>query len=354
MDTVNILVTGIGAPGTLGTLESLKPAPFQYRLIGIDIDSAIANRILFDAFYTVPVPEDDEFINQLLKIVAREQVSIILPQVTRELRPLAAHKVAFARLGCRVLVNDTTRIDILNDKHRLMREMSRMGMPVPEHTLVHTKRDLELAAYHLGYPETKVVVKPPISNGMRGLRILSEPDDPVADFMTKKPDSAHCTLGDLLAIFPTPKIPDLLVCQYLPGTEVSVDCLCRHGDPVLVLPRTRDKIRSGITFAGTSVWEQVVIEQCSAIIRELELDHIVGFQFKYDEHGHPMILECNPRIQGTMVLGAFCCANVIVGAVCQALEMPFQFTQVDIEWGVKLSRYWGGIIYKDDRLIGKF
>ncbi len=354
MDPVGILITGTGAPGTVGTLEALKQAPFQYRLIGTDIDPLVANRLLFDTFYAVPEPEKAEFVDKLREIVTQEHVSIVLPQVTRELVPLAVNKKLFAQLGCQVLVNDHDKIEILNDKYRLMQSMRQLGLEVPKHYLVTTKEELKEAVCWLGYPERRVVVKPPVSNGMRGLRILTESSDRVFDFLHKKPDSAECSLDDLLAIFPTEAIPDLLVCQHLPGLEVSVDCLCKSGKPVLVLPRTRDKIRSGITFTGTSIREDAIIGQCAKVIRGLSLEHVIGFQFKYSEKGYPMILECNPRIQGTMVLGAFCRANVIVGAMCQALDMPFEFAQTDINWGVRLSRYWGGIVYKNNSLIVKF
>jgi len=354
MDSVNLLITGVGAPGTLGTLESLKQLPFPYKCIGTDLESQTANQLLFDTFYPVPPPEDAAFIDTIRDIVTQEKINILLPQVTRELSPLADHKDMFVQLGCHVLVNDREKIKILNNKYRLMQHIQQLGFPVPEHRWVNSKTALQEAAHRLGYPNKKVIVKPPVSNGMRGLRILTESSDQVADFLNKKPDSAQCSLHNLLTIFPNETLPDLLVCEYLPGTEVSVDCLCKDGEPVLILPRTRDKIRSGITFAGTTVCDNVIINQCVEIIQSLGLDHIVGFQFKYNTQGYPLILESNPRIQGTMVLGAFCQANVIAGAVSQALGYPFESTQAGIHWGVQLSRYWGGIVHKNHRLIGKF
>ena len=354
MDNVVILITGAGAPGTVGTLEALRHVPFKYKPIGIDIDQQCANRFLFDAFHVVPEPEKPEFITTLQEIVKKEKVSVVLPQVTRELVPLATSKKLFAQLGCQILVNDLDAIKIINDKYKLMQLMKNLSIKVPEHYLISTKRELKEAVQKLGYPTKKVVVKPPVSSGMRGLRILIESSDRVSDFLNKKPHSAECSLDDLLGIFPTESIPDLLVCEFLPGIEVTVDCLGKSGEPRLIIPRTRDQIRTGITFRGSTINESEIIKQCTTVIGELRLDSIIGFQFKYNEKRYPMILECNPRIQGTMVLGAFSGANVILGAVCQALGLEFRSTQKDIEWGVQLSRYWGGIVSKKDELRGRF
>jgi carbamoyl-phosphate synthase large subunit len=322
--------------------------------VGTDIDSRVGNRFLVDAFYVVPEPENLGFSERLREIVLREKVSIILPQVTRELLALARSKEAFAALGCQILVNDPEKIEVLNDKYKMMKAAAALGVRVPKHYLVTTRAQLEDAVYKLGYPAMRVVVKPPVSSGMRGLRILGEPSDRMRDFLHRKPDSAECSLEELLRVFADDRIPDLLVCEYLPGMELSVDCLCARGSAVIVLPRTRERVRTGITFAGTVVRDDLVIGECLKLIEGLKLDHVIGFQFKYSEEGYPAILECNPRVQGTMVLGAFCRANIIVGAVRQALGLPLDLRQDGIEWGVSIWRYWGGVVYNKDGVVARF
>jgi carbamoyl-phosphate synthase large subunit len=353
MDNVVILITGIGAPGTIGTVAALKNSVFTHRLIGIDIKPSPANRFFFDEFYCVPPPEHPDFISNLFDLVCRENVSLILPQVTRELEPLSSNKELFAESGCSILVNDYENVKVLNNKYELMQAMSRMGLKVPEHYLIKTKKELQKLAYQLGYPKKKVVIKPPVSNGMRGLRILTEPYDKVYDFLNEKPDSSKCSLVELLSVFEDEEIPELIVSEYLPGEEISVDCLCKDGESILVLPRTRNEIRSGITFSGTAIQEENIITQTREIIGQFQLSHALGFQFKYDENASPQILECNPRIQGTMVFGAFCGANVILGAVYQALNIDLSFSQSNIDWEVSFARYWGGLAYKKNSFIEK-
>jgi len=136
------------------------------------------------------------------------------------------------------------------------------------------------------------------------------------------------------------EFPELLVMEYLSGGEYSVDCL-RHGDTTLAIPRKRDLIRTGITFNGTTVEDNGIIEASKVLAQEMELEYAFGFQFKRDERGKARILESNPRVQGTMVAATFAGANIIYASVKAALDEnlpPFK-----IKWGTRIMRYWGGM-----------
>ena len=135
------------------------------------------------------------------------------------------------------------------------------------------------------------------------------------------------------------KFPSMIVMEYFPGAEYTVDVL--NSNMLTIIPRRRDLIKSGITFIGTVEKNEEIIEYSKKLSEGIGLDYAYGFQFKLDAMGVPKLLECNPRIQGTMVLSTFAGANVIYGAVKYALgeEVP----TFDIKWGTKILRYWGGI-----------
>ena len=71
------------------------------------------------------------------------------------------------------------------------------------------------------------------------------------------------------------------------------------------------------------------------------MEFCFGFQFKYDIYGIPKILECNPRVQGTMIFSTFMGANIIYAAVksCLGEFLP----EFSLNWDTKLIRYWGAI-----------
>ena len=64
-------------------------------------------------------------------------------------------------------------------------------------------------------------------------------------------------------------------------------------------------------------------------------------EFKKDADGKPVLLECNPRVQGTMVMSAMAGANIIAAAVRDCLQLPSEPMQID--WNTRLIRYWGAI-----------
>ena len=84
-----------------------------------------------------------------------------------------------------------------------------------------------------------------------------------------------------------------------------------------------------------------LIEYSKVISNKLNLKYCFGFQFKYDNYNIPKILECNPRVQGTMVFSSFMGVNLIYSSVksCLGEKLPgFEF-----KWDTKLLRYWGAI-----------
>lgn len=132
--------------------------------------------------------------------------------------------------------------------------------------------------------------------------------------------------------------PELLVMEYLPGKEYTVDILVTD-DPVII-PRTRDIIRTGITFNATVEKNSEIIEYSRKIIKLLNLEYACGLQMILDENGAPKLIECNPRIQGTMVLSTLAGANITYGAV--KLALGEHVPNFKIRWDTRLLRYWGG------------
>jgi carbamoyl-phosphate synthase large subunit len=174
-------------------------------------------------------------------------------------------------------------------------------------------------------------------SGGNGVRLVKESLD-YSNFESK-PDG-WISFSDLFSMLGD-KSYELLITEYFPGKEYSVDVLADKGRMVVCVPRTRDVIRSGITFEGETVKHEAIIETCKFLTWELNLDGAVGFQFKENSEGNPMLLECNPRVQGTMVHSTLANANVIRGAVEQTLFHTTDVSQNNVRWGVKIRRYWG-------------
>jgi len=348
MDDVTVLITGVGAPGIKGTLYSLKNNfdNRKIRTVGTDIKEDVVGKYLCDKFYQISKPSTEEYLSQLLSICEKESVDVLLPQNTAELLVLAEHKNDFENIGTIVAVSDRRSIEIANNKYNLMKIANKIGVPTPEFYLVDNFDDLIKYAKELGWPKQPIVVKPPTSNGMRGLRIIDESLDLKRMFYSEKPTGIYLKMEDLKNILGS-SFPELLVMEFLPKDEYTVDVL--NTGILTVIPRKRDLIKSGITFNGTVEKNEKIIEYSEKLGKEIGLKYAYGFQFKLDKNNVPKLLESNPRIQGTMVLSAFAGANIIYGAVKHALGE--QVPEFDVKWGTRILRYWGGIGISEETVL---
>jgi len=350
MDDVTVLVTGAGAPGIMGTIYSLKNN-FDKRkinIIGVDIKKDVIGKYLCKKFYQIPKPENDDFISRLLEICKKEEVEVILPQVTNELFKLSKFKQEFENIGTKVAISDYETILRSNNKFELMNICKKQNMPYPKHYLVKNFDDLIKKAKKLGYPENPIVIKPKISSGMRGLRIINKKKDFKKSFYEEKPTGIYITIDELKKIL-RDEFSELILMEFLPGKEYTVD-IFRSEEKEVVIPRSRELIRSGITFNGTVEKNDEIIKYSKKIAEVLNMKYVFGFQFKLDNANTPKILESNPRIQGTMVLSTLAGANIIYASVKYALKE--EIPDFEIKWGTRLLRYWGGVGVFDNKVVG--
>ena len=343
MTPLRILITGAGAPGIRGTLYALRQGDRPLYTVGTDLSEHAVGRHLVDAFYTVPPPEADGYLDRLADLCERESVDLVIPQTTREIAVLSRHRDAIEGGGTRVMVSGSAAVEAANDKAAVLRTFELLGLPVPAWRTVRSEADLRDAAETLGYPEVPVVVKPPVSNGMRGLRILREAAWDTDRFLTEKPSGIEVSLDDLLALlWRGDTWPTLLVTEYLPGSEYSVDAF--RGERLAVaMPRRRDAIRSGISFETTLLPDRRdLVEPTLRAAEQLGLGYAFGFQFKEDADGVPRVLECNPRVQGTMVASVFGGFNPVWLSVQECLGEP-PTALPEPPRPASFQRYWGGL-----------
>ncbi|MGB9748234.1 MAG: ATP-grasp domain-containing protein [Candidatus Woesearchaeota archaeon] len=358
LNKINVLVTGAGAPGISGTIYSLKnnPEKRKINIIGTDIKDNVIGKYLCNKFFTVPKPSDEKFIEEMLKICKKEKIQVLIPQTTDELPKLSQNKEEFGKIGTRITISDYESIRICNNKFELTKLCKELKIPYPEFYIVTRFDDLMEKAKKLGFPEKPVVIKPPESSGMRGLRIIDEkinmkqffydskPSGVITD--TNIPTSLYITSQELYRIIGE-EFPELMIMEFLPGKEYTVDCF-RTEKESIIIPRTRDVIRTGITFDGTTEKNEDIINACKKISEKLNLKYMYGFQFKKDNYGTPKILESNPRVQGTMVASTLAGANIIYASVKYALGE--KIPKIKINWNSRIIRYWGAVGIENNKL----
>jgi hypothetical protein len=137
----------------------------------------------------------------------------------------------------------------------------------------------------------------------------------------------------------------MTVMEHLPGTEYSVDCF----DQTAVV-RRRDEVCGGVS-AVTEVVEMPDIGSAALRLgQDMGLTTCYGVQFKEDSRGNPKIIDCNPRVMGTMVCSALAGVPLVWASVCRVLgrkEPELGHPTI----GTRFVRTRGGLGYIDGKIV---
>ncbi len=338
---IKVFITGAGAPGAPGIIKSLRSVTERsIEILGGDanLENSVGAGLL-DKSFKIPFAESPDFIETVLNICTKAEIDVVIPLVTRELPVFAENKNKFSEKGIAVIVSDSCPLQTANNKYLLMKYCQENNIPTPAFHLVKTLPEFKEALRQLGYPSEKTCFKPPVSNGQRGFRIIEDGQDQLYSLLYEKPNNVFISLNEFISICSSANFfPELIVMEYLPGDEYSVDVLVDNGRFISAIPRRRDLIKMGISFAGTVVYDKEIIEYSGRIVEGLKLHGNIGLQFKRDKYNIPKIIESNPRVQGTIVLCTAAGENMVYEAV--KISLGENLDNPEIKWGLKMIRFW--------------
>ena len=346
---ISVLLTSVGVPATRGTLYALRRNVDQLpiKAIGIDNHPSTVGRFMVDAFYPVPRFSDPSYLAALLAICEKEQVAVILPQTEEEAALLSTSKTHFSAIGTIIAIASPEALRMASNKWSVAEAFKAQGLPHPTSFLIRGRAELLSAAEALGYPECPFVIKPMSACGGKGVCIVRERRGDIATFLAQRLPLPELSLQEWIRwLEESSTPPELLVQEFLPGVEYSVDAFI--GDKLrIAIPRRRNKLLGGTAVETEIELRQDLIDLTLQAGSAWGLRYAFGVQFRCDASGTPKVLECNPRIQGNMVASCFAGANVIWMAVQEALgrhptapERPLQ--------QASLYRFWGGIAFGPD------
>lgn len=340
---IKVLMTGAGAPGGPGIIKGLKKDK-NIDLLVCDANPDASGRFLNEKFEQIPMANNDDFINHILMLCDKYKIDVVFPLVTRELFKLADHKDLFKAKGIKVIVSNYRDLKIANDKSALCTHLKNNGVLTPDFKVVNTIQELKDAFLLLGYPEKPLCIKPSVSNGSRGVRIIDDNINEYNLLFNYKPNSLYMTYEKLLETLKGKDFPELLVSEFLPGEEYTIDTIVQKGKIKAVLPRKRAKMNGGISVAGIFENNNEIINYCKEIINTLNLEGPIGIQVKKSTEGTYKVLEINPRIQGTSIAAIGAGVNLPLLALYSVLDEDIE--EPVVQWNTKFTRYYEEVFYK--------
>lgn len=336
-DGISVLIpSGAGAPGFAGIAACLREES-GLRLISGDVNENAYGKSLSDAFYAMPPSNSSGYIERVIQICELEKVQVVLPITTAELESLSAHRDVFENKGVRLIISPEKGIKEANDKGFLHTKAQHLGIAVPEGKVCQNRNEFEEVATDLLQRHARLFFKPIRGNGSRGIGLICRDVEPIT--AAHKPELMPLDLSEWMLRMPEFFDVPLLLTAYLPGKEYSVDLFVWPGTDTVAIPRTRDKMVSGISVSGTFECNEVLIEASKLLVTSLELEGPIGVQWRNDAEGIPHLLEINPRLQGTTSALRHAGLNVPLMAVKRALGRPVELPETFF-WGRGFTRHW--------------
>ena len=222
----------------------------------------------------VPFVDDDGFVDYINKIAEENDIDFIFPAHDSVVLKLAQNISSISA----VVVTSPEEVCEVSRSKRKTYEVLRDSVNVP-----HEYNNLD----GIEFP---VFMKPDIGQGSKGTYLATSTED---------------------ITFYKNKDPSLMVLQYLPGEEYTIDCFTnRHGELVFSQARIRARISNGISVNTKLAEGDEFYEMAKKINQQLPFRGVWFFQLKRDKNGILTLLEIAPRVAGTMAFSRMTGVNL--------------------------------------------
>jgi hypothetical protein len=263
----NILVFPCGSEIGLEINNALKYAK-GIKLIGGSSIADHGKHVYQNYIEDIPNIDDPEFISAINKVIAEEKIDFIFPAHDSVVLKLSQHQ---EELKAEVLTSDSYTCEISRSKKKTYELFE--GEAFNPHMYNHAD---EVEKY-------PVFLKPNVGQGSKGVALANSKEE-IQYYLEKN--------------------SDLLILEYLPGKEYTIDCFTdRNGTLRFSGMRERKRIKSGISVnSHTLPMNDSVRDIAEKINETLNFRGMWFFQVKEDSEGNYKLLEIAPRIAGTMNL----------------------------------------------------
>jgi len=292
----NVLVFPCGSEIGLELFRSLSHST-HIKLFGASSISSNHGKYLYQNYIEgLPYVDDLEFIDALNHIIDEHEIDFLFPAHDSVVLSFAVNQ---KKLKCKVIGSSLKTCRICRSKRSTYKKFDSL-LKTPK--LYDHLEDIS---------EWPVFIKPDVGQGSHGTYIAHSYEE--VKFYSGKGIS-------------------MLVMQYLPGTEYTIDCFTdRQRQLRFTGARERIRIQNGISVHSRPV-RKIHFQKIAEIINDkLELRGVWFFQMKESINGNLTLMEIAPRIAGTMSLYRNLGINFALLSVFDAMDLDVNILINDFE-----------------------
>lgn len=297
----NILVFPCGSEIGLDIYSSVCYSN-HFHLIGASSVDDHGRFLYEDYIPGIPFVTSPDFIPVMANIVKERKVDAIYPAMDLVITILKEHE---QEVGCRIITSSIETTQICLSKDKTYKELK---------GIVRTPKIYDTIIPQEEFP---VFAKPKIGYGAIGTRKLVNQQE-VNSFIKGK--------------------DDLLLVEYLPGEEYTVDCFTdRHGKLLYSAARKRNRVKDGISVNTFFVANQTEYEQLAQKINsKISFRGAWFYQVKRDKQGELCLLEIAARLGGSSLLSRAVGVNFALLSLFDAFD--YDVTVEKNDYVVELDR----------------
>jgi hypothetical protein len=276
---------------------------------------------------------EDEYVDWCLDFCAHQRIDVFVPGRMRE--AISDRRKDFLARGTKLIVaGDGATLKLLEDKGRFLSQLPE-GVNAHQYYRVRTWEEFSAACEQLENRGLRVCFKPGTGTFGLGFYILDEGMTPLKRLL--RSEAHRISKAELRAVLAASEtFPELLVMEYLDGSEFSVDVLADAGTVVAMVCR-RKPMNGRLRLSGTSHTLRVEEGQSQVLASEPEIEEMVRllarhfnlgglfnvqFRSKAERPEKPCLLEINGRMSGGLPYVALSGLNLPLLAIQLAMRGP--------------------------------
>jgi len=292
----NVLIFPCGSEIGLEIYRSLSSSKFFNLFGGNSVDDH--GKFVYQNYISnIPFINNEKFIDSINEIIKKYNIDFIIPAHDSVVLKLAQNE---KYLLSPIITSCLNTCIICRSKMKTYEKFDGI-IQVPK---IYKKNQ---------YSQFPIFLKPDVGQGSKGTQKVNKYED--VEFYLKKDNS-------------------LLILEYLPGKEYTIDCFTnRKGELMFAEGRERCRISNGISVNSKFIQNKNFQKIANIINKTLSFQGAWFFQVKERFDGELVLMEIAPRIAGTMELFRVMGVNFIELSLFDKMNIDVNiiFNKIEIE-----------------------